>query len=345
MYLARIRRTDADGDSLRIVAAVHPNGPWIDVRTAYQRRLERHGATSEAARRLAAALVPSSMTAALSGGDAFLDAVNAELNDKADNVMIEGEVTYAAPIDPVAFRDYMVFEEHFTFGAKLKGEPVPAVLYEFPVSYMGSVQGIIGPGDEVPWPHHSDYMDYELELGIVIGRGGRDIAPEHALDHVAGLTAINDFSAREIQLREMAAGLGPCKAKHFATAVGPIIASLDVLPVQGLQMVSRVNGDEWCTANSSTMLWSIAEIVAWTSAGEYLAPGTLIGTGTVGGGSGIETGRRLHAGDVVELELEGIGILRNTIGARGTGWLPPHRERPAADGDSRQANRTSARVN
>jgi 2-keto-4-pentenoate hydratase/2-oxohepta-3-ene-1,7-dioic acid hydratase in catechol pathway len=170
-------------------------------------------------------------------------------------------------------------------------------------------------------------MDYELELGIVIGRGGRDLTPEVALDHVLGVTALNDFSLREVQLREMSAGLGPSKAKHFATSVGPIIAPLDSLPEGGLTMASRVNGKSWCAANSRDMLWSIAEIVAWASTGEYLAPGTLLGSGTAGGGSGIETGRRLQAGDVVELDVEGVGTLTNRIGERGTGWSPTPRDK------------------
>jgi 2-keto-4-pentenoate hydratase/2-oxohepta-3-ene-1,7-dioic acid hydratase in catechol pathway len=322
MFLARIHTTEIDGSTLRIVAASAPTGPWIDVRVATRIALERRGATPAAARRLSLALIPESMTQALSGGEAFMDLVAQAIADGSGAAVVGGSPNFAAPIDPPAYRDFTVFEKHFTFGAKLKGEPVPPVMYEFPVSYMGSTQGIIGPDDEVPWPHYSDYMDYELELGIVIGRGGRDLTPEQALDHVLGITALNDFSLREIQLREMSAGLGPCKAKHFATAVGPIIAPLSSVSASGLALASRVNGQNWCTSNSNEMLWSIAEIVAWASTGEYLAPGTLIGSGTAGGGSGIETGRRLEAGDVVELEIEHVGILTNRIGQRGQGWSP-----------------------
>jgi 2-keto-4-pentenoate hydratase/2-oxohepta-3-ene-1,7-dioic acid hydratase in catechol pathway len=326
MYLARIHSTEIDGQAKRIVAASSPAGPWVDVRVAARMGLERRGATPDAARRLAHALVPESMTEALSAGEAFMDLVAQAIEDRTGAAVVGGSPAFAAPVDPPAYRDCTVFEKHFTFGAKLKGEAVPPVMYEFPVSYMGSPQGIIGPGDDVPWPHYSDYMDYELELGIVIGRGCRDVSPEQALDHVVGVTALNDFSLREIQLREMSAGLGPCKAKHFATAVGPIIAPLHSLPASGLPMASRVNGQNWCTSNSGEMLWSIAEIVAWASTGEYLAPGTLIGSGTAGGGSGIETGRRLEAGDFVELEIEGIGILANRIGQRGRGWSPEAKE-------------------
>jgi 2-keto-4-pentenoate hydratase/2-oxohepta-3-ene-1,7-dioic acid hydratase in catechol pathway len=326
MFLARIHTSEIDGQAKRIVAASASTGPWTDVRVATRIGLERRGATTEAARRLAYMLVPESMTQALEAGEAFMDLVAQAVEDRSGAAVIGGAPSFAAPVDPPAYRDFTVFEKHFTFGAKLKGEAVPPVMYEFPVSYMGSAQGIIGPGDEVPWPHYSDYMDYELELGIVIGRGGRDLTPEQALDHVLGLTALNDFSLREIQLHEMSAGLGPCKAKHFATAVGPIIAPLSSVTARGLALASRVNGQNWCTSSSNEMLWSIAEIVAWASTGEYLAPGTLIGSGTAGGGSGIETGRRLEAGDLVELEIEGVGILANRIGQRGQGWSPEAKE-------------------
>ncbi|MFZ1996361.1 MAG: fumarylacetoacetate hydrolase family protein, partial [Solirubrobacteraceae bacterium] len=195
-------------------------------------------------------------------------------------------------------------------------------LYELPVSYMGSAQAIIGPDDEVAWPHYSQHMDYELELGIVIGRDGRDLTPEQALNHVLGFTLLNDFSARDIQFREMTGRLGPSKGKHFATAVGPAIVTLDAVDPGALELRARVNGELWSSATSGSMLWSVAELVAWASAGEPLVAGTLLGSGTVGGGTGFELDRRLSPGDVVELELVGLGVLRNTL-ATGMGtWLP-----------------------
>src|SRR4029077_18412877 len=127
------------------------------------------------------------------------------------------------PIDAPAYRDFMAFEQHFVTAGQKRGRTPPSVLYEIPVSYMGSAQGLIGPNEEVPWPSYTGHMDYELELGIVIGRGGRDIPVEEALRHVLGFTILNDFSARDIQMREMAGNLGPSKGKHFASAVGPCI--------------------------------------------------------------------------------------------------------------------------
>jgi len=227
-----------------------------------------------------------------------------------------------------AYRDFMAFEQHFVEAGRRLGRDAPDVLYELPVSYMGSVQAFVGPEDEVPWPSYTARMDYELELGIVVGRGGRDIPPEDALDHVLGLTVLNDFSARDIQSRELAGGLGPSKSKHFASAAGPCITTLDELDVESLAMSARVGGETWSSGSSGSMLWSIAELVAWASTGEALAAGTLLGSGTVGGGCGLELDRFLSPGDAVELEVEGIGVLRNRLGARPeSGWMPEPRER------------------
>jgi 2-keto-4-pentenoate hydratase/2-oxohepta-3-ene-1,7-dioic acid hydratase in catechol pathway len=176
-------------------------------------------------------------------------------------------------------------------------------------------------------------MDYELELGIVVGRSGRDLRPEEGLDHVLGLTILNDFSARDIQIREMAGGLGPSKGKHFASSVGPWIVSLDSLPETGLAMKARVNGEVWSQGTTASMMWSVGELVAWASAGEVLEAGTLLGTGTVGGGCGLEIDRLLKPGDVVELEIEGLGTLRNRVASPSSaGWMPEARPRRVQGG-------------
>lgn len=329
MRLARLATETADGIEPRIVVAseLEPD-VWVDVRTAERGRLVAQGATQVGAGRLAAALVPGSLSAALEAGPSFLQAARAaaETADyEAAGAPLGARVL--APIDPIAYRDFMAFEAHFVKGSELRGVEPADVLYEFPVSYFGNAAAVLGPEDEIPWPHYTDQMDYELELGIVIGRGGRDIAPEDALEHVLGLTVFNDFSARDIQLREMSGGLGPSKAKHFASSVGPCIVTLEGLG-EDLAMSARVNGELWSQGSSGTIMWSIGELVAWASAAEPLAAGTLLGSGTVGGGCGFELGRSLSRGDVVELEIEGIGILRNRLAAvAATGWTPA-RKRP-----------------
>ncbi|MHB8692104.1 MAG: fumarylacetoacetate hydrolase family protein [Solirubrobacteraceae bacterium] len=269
------------------------------------------------------------MSSALAGGTTFLEAASRAAADGDGDARVEADSAMINALDPSGYRDFMTFEGHFTFGYGWQERPVPQVLYELPVSYFGNPLAFLGPGDDVPWPHYTQHMDYELELGIVIGREGCNLEPAEALDYVAGLTILNDFSARDIQAREMASGLGPSKGKHFACSAGPWIATLDVLPRSGLRMQARVNGETWCDATSADMIWSIAEVVAWASQGERLVPGMLLGSGTCNGGSAIELGRKLEPGDVVELEIEGLGVLRNRLGSARDGWWPDRRrERP-----------------
>lgn len=329
MQIARIRHDGPDGAQPRIVVSSGATeARWMDVRAAERLRLESLGATARAARRIACSIVPGSLAAALEGGHAFLESARAAAASTSGDAVVSEPVAFLAPIDPPAYRDFMAFEQHIVAANERAGRPVPEVVYELPVSYMGNALGFLGPGDEVPWPAFTEHMDYELELGIVTSRGGRDLDPGDAVGHVLGLTVLNDFSARDIQLREMQAGLGPSKGKHFASAVGPWITTLDALPDTGLAMEARVNDEVWSRGSSASMMWSIGEIVAWASAGEAIAPGTLLGSGTVGGGCGLELGRRLSPGDLVELEIEHLGVLRNRVGTPASkGWTPPPRER------------------
>ncbi|HEY2054625.1 MAG TPA: fumarylacetoacetate hydrolase family protein [Solirubrobacterales bacterium] len=336
MYFARCREEGPDGPSTRILVADRPGTSWIDLRLAERLRHERRGASSVAALRLAQALAPASMSAAIAGGEAFLEAAAAALADASGAARREIEPhELVAALDPSGYRDFMIFEGHFSFGYRWQGKPVPEVMYELPVGYLGNPASFIGPGDEVPWPSYTRHMDYELELGIVIGRGGSDLTPEQAAEHIFGFTILNDFSARDIQLREMEGRLGPCKGKHFACGAGPLIATADELDWRaGMRMTARLNGDPVCDAHSSEAIWGLDEIVAWTSQGESLQPGWLLGSGTCNGGSGVETDRRLQPGDRIELEIEGLGVLRNTLGAiPAGGWTPPPRapQEPASN--------------
>lgn len=334
MLIARIRHDGPDGAQDRVVVSSGVgHGSWLDVRTAERLRLERAGATARAARRIAEATAPGSLTAALEGGEAFMDAARRACGDTSGAAVVAEPLRFLAPIDPAAYRDFMAFEEHVVAASERSGREVPDVIYDFPVSYMGSATAFLGPDDEVPWPAYTDRMDYELELGIVVAREGRDLEPDEAAGHVLGLTVLNDFSARDIQLREMQAGLGPSKGKHFASAVGPWITTLDALGDAGLHMEARINGEVWSRGSTASMMWSIGELVAWASAGETVVPGTLLGSGTVGGGCGLELGRSLSAADVVELEIEHIGVLRNRIGTPAApGWAPARREHREARG-------------
>jgi 2-keto-4-pentenoate hydratase/2-oxohepta-3-ene-1,7-dioic acid hydratase in catechol pathway len=329
MQIARIAHAGPDGPEPRVVVAsdAEPDR-WIDLRAAEVTRLARRGASRSAALRLAAASVPGSLTATIESGGLFFEAAHAAVADPPETALVGAGVRLLAPIDPPAYRDFMAFEIHFTSGSRRTGNPTPEVLYELPVSYLGSVQAMLGPGEEVPWPAYSERIDFELELGIVMGKTARNLRPEDALEHVLGLTVFNDFSARDIQFEEMNGRLGPSKGKHFASAVGPRIVTLDALDLNNLTMIARVNDEEWTRGSSSTILWPVAELIAWASTGENLVAGTLIGTGTVGNGCGMELGRFLEVGDQVELEIEGIGILRNTITRDAQSDWRPERKQP-----------------
>ncbi|MCA9298522.1 MAG: fumarylacetoacetate hydrolase family protein, partial [Phycisphaerales bacterium] len=173
-----------------------------------------------------------------------------------------------------------------------------------------------GPDAEVVWPAYSQVMDFELEFACVIGRGGRDIAKADARSHIFGYTIFNDFSARDAQTVEMMGMLGPAKGKDFdnSNVIGPVIVTADEIPdPYALAMTCRINGETLASGSSSTMHWRFEDFIEHISRGETLHPGELLGSGTVGGGCGLEHLRFLEDGDVVELEVERIGVLRNHV--------------------------------
>jgi len=232
---------------------------------------------------------------------------------------------------PRTFRDFYAFEQHVkTARAKRGLEMIPA-WYEVPVFYFSNPGSLIGHEQPVYAPKGSNELDYELELGVIIGKGGKDIPPEKAWEHIAGFTIINDLSARDLQRKEMSVGLGPAKGKDFATAVGPYLVTLDEFQDKidkdgrvDLEMTARVNGKELSRGNAKTMYHSWPKLIAHASADAELFPGDLIGSGTVGTGCILElgpenTGGWLKPGDVVELEIERLGVLRTPVVARPDG--------------------------
>jgi fumarylacetoacetate (FAA) hydrolase len=187
------------------------------------------------------------------------------------------------------------------------GRPgVPEEWYEIPAFYFSNPAAIYGPDEEIPYPEGSEALDYELEVAAVIGADGQ----------IGGFTIMNDWSARDLQRREMAVGLGPSKGKDFATSLGPVLVTVDELDGSGLEMAARVNGQERSRGNSGDMHHSWSAIVAHAAQSTHLVPGDVLGSGTVGSGCILEHGDAewLQPGDVVELEIEGIGVLRNTVG-------------------------------
>jgi 2-keto-4-pentenoate hydratase/2-oxohepta-3-ene-1,7-dioic acid hydratase in catechol pathway len=269
------------------------------------------------------------MAAAIALGETFLAEARTAIEDANDDaVMPLHDLRFLPPLDPPVLRDFTAFEQHMqNMSARLK-QPVITQFYEMPLYYKGNPSTLIGHEEEVPWPNYTQHMDFELELGFVVGHSGRNLTPDEALAHLFGVTVLDDFSARDIQAEEMRSGFGPAKGKDFATALGPWIVTRDELDVGKIEMVARVNGEEWTRGSSSTMTWSVGELIAYASRGETLQPGELLGSGTVGFGCGAEHGRKLQPGDVVELEVQGIGVLRNRIGQPEPAvWAPERRSK------------------
>lgn len=277
--------------------------------------------------RLADAQVPASMLAFLEGGASTMVAARRALdyvNSFSPSVQGPRAETIAHPVatvklaaplpNPGSLRDFIAFEDHIAATSKKRGQPIPPEWYKFPVYYKGNHRTIIGPDEALPWPLDTAKLDYELELACVIGKKGRDIPERHAEDYIAGYTIMNDFSARDIQFQEMACRLGPAKGKDFATALGPcLVTPEDIADLGELTMIARVNGEEWSRGRFGTIHWSFPQMIAHVSRGETIFPGDVFGSGTVGGGCGLELDRYLSPGDVVELEIQPIGVLRTQV--------------------------------
>lgn len=301
----------------------------IDLRAAEVLRLQARGANREAALRYASVVFPESMSAAIALGEVFLETATEAANRHGDNASLPFDgLKWAAACDPSVVRDGLTFTKHIRqFHARMNISPAPALL-QVPGYFKGSPWTVIGHEAEVPWPPRAEKMDYELELGWVIGRVAHDITPDTARSHLFGVTIFNDFSARDLQANEFAIGMGPTKSKDFAYGIGPWITTIDEFPrLDQIKMSVRVNGETWGEGDTSEVLWSVEELVAYVSQGDYVQPGDVIGSGTMGDGSALELGRSLNPGDVVELDVAGVGVLRNRMGQRQQGgWWPTPRK-------------------
>ena len=209
---------------------------------------------------------------------------------------------------PPSVRDFYTFEQHVKTARAARGLEVPEEWYRIPVFYFSNPEVIFGPEDEIPYPVGTEELDYELEVAAVIGADGA----------IGGFTVMNDWSARDLQRAEMKVGLGPSKGKDFATSLGPIVVTPDEFDGASATMVARVNGEERSRGELADMYHSWPAIVDHAARNTVLHAGDILGSGTVGTGCILEHGdaRWLQPGDVVELEVEGIGTLRNTVGPR-----------------------------
>lgn len=229
------------------------------------------------------------------------------------------KISLDAPIDKIeTYRDFYAHEKHVEIGFKKRGEKIPDAWYEIPAYYKGATSGFIGHESEILWPAYTDVLDYELELGMVIGLDGFNIKERDAHKHIFGFTILNDISARDIQKKEMQIRLGPAKGKDFCSIIGPVITTIDEFESSepNLLMTAKVNGVEWSRGFSGDSQFSWAQMITHVAQDEWVKAGDLFGSGTVGTGCGLELDKWIKPGDILELEIEKIGKLINRVGKK-----------------------------
>ncbi len=312
----------------RAGALIDADRTIVDLQAAHR---ARHGRASPAL---------ASVLAIVEGGERALDRARELAAAPPESALVARTAAKLhAPIpEPPQMRDFLCFEKHlvqaFRAARQLRASrapdpqaalaemeakgilAIPETWYERPIYYHPSRFSVCGTDDEVPWPSYSSALDYECEFGCYIGRPGKDIPAERAREHIFGYTIFNDFSARDEQTLEMPGQLGPGKGKDFdnANAMGPCLVTADEIPdPYALTMQVRVNGEPRGHGSSRDMRWRFEDCIAHVSRSETLHPGEFLGSGTVGDGCGLEQLRFLAPGDVVELEVERIGVLRNRV--------------------------------
>ncbi|MDA0733408.1 MAG: fumarylacetoacetate hydrolase family protein [Chloroflexi bacterium] len=255
----------------------------------------------------------------------------AEALETSSNTLRFGfsNVRLLAPIlQPPTVRDFMIFEEHATAQGTRQREEA---WYRMPIFYFSNPLCIYGPDETIPYPSAAEMLDYELEIACVIGREGRNVPESEALDYIAGFCIFNDWSSRDLQRDESAVGLGPAKGKDTASSLGPWLVTTDEMASYlkdgrlQIKCSAKVNGDFWVKDSDGGLAYHTwGAMVERASKDSRIVPGDVLGCGTVGGGSigeairkGIESARFLQPGDVVEMEAEGLGLLRGTIGPKG----------------------------
>ena len=280
----------------------------------------------------------TSMLSLIEAGEPALDAAR-QLLDRADLpadcIKDLGPTPLLAPLPrPTQLRDFSVFPQHLQKGPKILGEitrslggtiaPLampqghyPGIYDQAPIFYFSNRLNVAGDGAKVPWPEGVRYLDFELELAICIGREGRNIPAERAMDHVFGYLIFNDVSSRDVQAIQMPGGLGPCKSKSCdnCNILGPWLVTKDEIDdPYNLPVEVKVNGQVWNATTTAGMLHNFADMVAFASKGETIYPGEVFGSGTVGGCCGLELERWIQPGDTVELSIQGLGSLTNQFG-------------------------------
>jgi 2-keto-4-pentenoate hydratase/2-oxohepta-3-ene-1,7-dioic acid hydratase in catechol pathway len=315
------------GRMTRLGALVDGNeqGRVVDLTSAYATYLAAE--TDEARpREIAAVRTPPDMIGWLDGGRQsreaaeqalayarrrLADAARPAAMDEARLVYERTEVRLLAPLPrPRSLRDFSVFEEHMSLAPSIP--PKHPKWYQYPPYYKGNPAAVIGPEDPIPYPYYTEQLDCELEVGIVIGREGRNLTVEQAREHIAGYTIFVDCSAREVYQRSDY--FGPAKTKDFCNVLGPCLVTADEIDEANLNVRLVVDGEVWYEGNTGRRRHYLAEhMVAFASDNETLYPGDVLGTGTVGTSCSMDTNRWVQVGQTISFEVEGIGTLSHRV--------------------------------
>ena len=300
------------------------------------------GKTGVVDMRLADSSLPSNLLSFIEKHEKYFDLIKSKkLQDTKAHYKLK-EVKLLPPLPhPPSIRDFIGFEQHMLNASKSFGHSISKVYYDIPVFYFTNHHAVYGPEDEIKRPNAETKLDLELEIAVIIGKKGNDINTAEADDYIFGYTVFNDWTARSIQKQEMEMPLGPAKGKDFANAFGPCIVTKDEfdkyrckitrrrhpkhlkMPNSNkdrfdLKMTAKINDKIICEGNYKTVHWTFPEMIERASRNSViLVPGDILGSGTVGWGSLIENNFKVHRplepGDIVELEIEGIGKLKNIV--------------------------------
>lgn len=247
------------------------------------------------------------------------------LNEEGDLFDTASFLSYGLPMPCInSIRDFYAFENHVKRARERRGLPMVEEWYEIPTYYYSGTANILPAREDVPYPSFSSELDYELEIGIIIGKEGKNIKPMEAMNHVFGLVLMNDWSARDLQRKEMKIGLGPSKSKDFATSIGPYVVTMDEIVGRidsegkiDIKLWAEVNGKRYSEGNLNQIYWSLESLISWASTETELKPGDILMTGTVGTGCILELGPEkygwLRNGDTVELFSDVLGELRSKV--------------------------------
>lgn len=326
MKLRKIQKTDGP-----MVQALMPSG-WVSLRGApgLDQIATEHGVEVPLA---------TDLLGVLQLGPAGLAQLTGALSGLSPDDAAGDAGTETLPFEPRSFRDFMLYEDHVidasrgytkrfmpgvhklaTTIEKVTGKPFAkfkphALWYKQPIYYLSNHLNFLVSGQDAPWPSHTQALDYELELGAILSHPLLNGSVDEAREAIGGFVVLNDFSARDVQVAEMNSGFGPQRAKHFYSAMSPIVVTADeVLPIMdSLTGSVRINGKRVAQCSSTGSQFSLVEAIAFVSRDEQLHPGELFGSGTLPGGSGMENGHWLKPGDTLTLTIDQIGELTNSI--------------------------------